>query len=75
MAKYTSRYKELTFYVGSERKKFANGVFSTDDKDAIAVLDTLRDVIKAEEPKPAAKPKAEDTPADKPAKAKPTAKK
>ncbi|MET3658521.1 hypothetical protein [Sporosarcina psychrophila] len=63
MAQYKSKFKELGFYVDGELKRFSNGVFSTDDKADITVLDTLSDATKTEEvipvekPKPAAKAK------------------
>lgn len=56
MAKYTSQYKELGFYVNGELKRFSNGQFETSDKDVVAVLDALVDVKKeAEEKAPAKK--------------------
>lgn len=57
MAKYTSQYKELGFYVNGELKRFSNGQFETTDKDAIAVLDGLVDVKKEAEEKAPAKRK------------------
>lgn len=64
MAQYKSKFKELGFYVDGELKRFNQGVYNTDDKAEISVLDTLTDVTKAEEakqpepkPKPAAKAK------------------
>ncbi|MEW9697949.1 hypothetical protein [Paenibacillus sp. SI8] len=70
MAKYTSRYAELSFYVGGELRKFHAGEYRTDNADEIAVLDALSDAEQvaeevSEEPKAA--PKA-------PARAKPSAK-
>lgn len=70
MAQYNSNFKELGFYVDGELKRFNNGVYTTDDKAEIAVLDTLQDVQAADE-------KAEEKPAEKPkpaAKAKPSGK-
>lgn len=55
MAKYTSQYKELGFYVNGELKRFSNGQFETTDKDAIAVLDGLSDAVKEAETKAPAK--------------------
>lgn len=58
MAKYTSQYKELGFYVNGELKRFSNGQYEATDKDAIAVLDGLADAKKeAEEKAPAPKKK------------------
>lgn len=45
MKKYTSKYKELSFYSGGERKKFINGVFETKDKEDQKVLDNTKDAI------------------------------
>lgn len=65
MALYKSKYMELSFYVGKERKQFSNGEYRTGDKKEIEALDSLIDVIKFDEPKkvaeetaPKAKPKA-----------------
>ena len=49
MAKFTSRYQALGFYVKGELKRFSNGQYVTDDKDEVAVLNGLTDVEKAEE--------------------------
>lgn len=60
MAKFTSRYPELTFYVDGVAKRFTNGTYETDDKATQDVLKSLTDVKaepKAEEAKPAEKPK------------------
>ncbi|QIG62523.1 hypothetical protein [Sporosarcina phage Lietuvens] len=73
MTKYTSKYKELAFYVDGKRKQFSNGVYDADDKREQAVLNTLKDAVAekpAEEVKPA--PKADNA---KPTKAKAPAKK
>jgi len=56
MAKYESHYKSLGFYVNDELKRFNNGIYTTDDKDAIAVLDEITDAIRIDETKPEAKP-------------------
>lgn len=68
MAQYKSKFKELGFYVDGELKRFNNGVYNTDDKAEIAVLDTLQDVQaaksnepKATEAKPATKAPARKT--------------
>jgi hypothetical protein len=60
MAKYKSQYLELGFYVNGERKQFSGGIYATEDKSEIEVLDKLSDAIKLEEApeaKPAVKPK------------------
>ena len=56
MAKYTSKYPSLGFYVNGVLKQFSNGLYVTDDKDELAVLDTIIDAVKVEETKPEAKP-------------------
>lgn len=43
MAKYSSRFKELGFYVNGGVKRFDNGEYVTENKDEIAVLDGLSD--------------------------------
>ena len=74
MAKYTSQYPALGFYVNDELKRFNNGQYATDDKDEIAVLDGLTDVKKVDEPQ-ATKPEAEKpAPAKAPATRKASAK-
>lgn len=69
MAKYTSRYPELMFYVNDELKRFSNGVYVTEDKDEVAVLDALIDAVKVDEPKPQAKTKSTEADAKPAAKA------
>ncbi|NGM81198.1 hypothetical protein G5B47_02095 [Paenibacillus sp. 7124] len=49
MAKYTSRYAELSFYVAGEERKFSAGVYEATTPEEIAVLDRLTDAIKTEE--------------------------
>lgn len=61
MAKYTSRYQALGFYVKGELKRFSNGQYVTDDKDEVAVLNGLADVEKVEE---ATQPKTNETKAE-----------
>jgi len=56
MAKYESKYPTLGFYVYDELKRFNGGVYETDDKDEIAVLDALIDTNRIDEPQPEAKP-------------------
>ena len=69
MAKYTSQYPALGFYVNDELKRFNNGQYTTDDKDEIAVLDELTDVKKVDEPQATKQPEAEKpAPAKAPAK-------
>lgn len=51
MAKYKSKYPELSFYVDTERKKFSNGVFETNVKKEIDVLESLIDAVRVDEPK------------------------
>lgn len=68
MAKYTSQYPSLMFYVGGELKRFSSGEYNTDDKDEIAVLDGLIDAKRADEPaKPQVtkQPEASEQPAPK----------
>lgn len=49
MAKYTSRYAELSFYVDGKERKFSAGVYDARTKEEIAVLDQLVDVVRAED--------------------------
>jgi hypothetical protein len=56
MAKYKSKYAELTFYVEGEAHSFKDGNLHTEDKEVIAVLDKLEDVKQIEEPKPKVAP-------------------
>lgn len=65
MAKYESRYKSLGFYANGELKRFNNGIYVTEDKDEIAVLNGLIDVTCVDE-EPKTEAKAEPT-ATKPA--------
>lgn len=53
MAKYTSRYEGLGFYVDEQLYRFHAGQFSTDDPKIIAVLDDLPDVTSVDEDVPA----------------------
>lgn len=57
MAKFTSRFPELSFYVGGDVHKFLAGGYSTEDKAEIEVLENLMDAQRVDEPKPEAKPK------------------
>lgn len=63
MARYESRYTKLGFYVNDTFKHFLGGVYETDDKDEIAVLDALADAVRVDEPK--TQPKTEAKPATK----------
>lgn len=51
MAKYTSRYAQLSFYVDNVLKRFSNGEYNTINAEEIAVLDDLKDAIRVDEPK------------------------
>ena len=51
MAKYESNYSTLGFYVNDELKRFSGGVYETDDKEEIAILDALIDAKRVDEPK------------------------
>lgn len=57
MAKYTSRYAELSFYVNGELRKFHSGEYRTDDAAEIAVLDGLVDANCTEAAAPVKAPK------------------
>lgn len=62
MAKYTSRFPELGFYVDGELRKFYVGEYATEDEKEIAALENIADAHRVDEPKaeeaPKAKPKA-----------------
>lgn len=51
MAVFHSKYRELSFYVNGEKHSFASGTYSTDDTKVIAVLETLADAKRIDEPK------------------------
>ena len=59
MTKFTSRYRELGFYVGDRLYQFANGQFMTDDPKVIAAISKLTDAVKVEEPEAPEVPKQE----------------
>lgn len=59
MAVFQSKYRELSFYVNGEKHSFSNGSFSTDNVEIIAVLDTLTDAVRVDEPKKPEAPKVE----------------
>jgi quercetin dioxygenase-like cupin family protein len=60
MAKFTSRFPELGFYVNGEHHKFHVGEYVTENADEIKVLKQLADTVRIDEPKAeeAPKPKA-----------------
>lgn len=60
MAEFKSRYPELGFYVNGKRRQFLNGRYVTDDKDEIAVLEKLADVVRVDKAEPKVEEKAED---------------
>lgn len=78
MAKFISRFPELSFYVGDERKQFVAGEFKTEDAETIKVLESIKEVRQAKEPKAEEKPKqaeaSEAKPKPTPTKRKSTAK-
>lgn len=51
MAKYTSRYAQLSFYVDGVFKRFSNGEYNTTNPRELAVLDELKDAIRVDVPK------------------------
>lgn len=56
MATFKSKYAELTFYVDGKPRSFRDGVYKTEDKAEIEVIEKLADVICVEESqKPTAK--------------------
>ncbi|WP_342439336.1 hypothetical protein NSS79_10695 [Paenibacillus sp. FSL L8-0436] len=52
MEKYTSKYAELSFYVGGQERKFSAGQYEAKTAEEIAVLERLADAIKSEEAAP-----------------------
>lgn len=56
MAQYKSKYPKLGFYVGESLKHFSGGIYETDDKGEIEVLDKLVDAVKTDEQPEAEKP-------------------
>lgn len=69
MTKYTSRYAELSFYVGGRERKFSGGQYVAQTAEEIAVLDRLVDAIKEPADSVAEIPEATAKPAPKPRKA------
>lgn len=63
MAKFTSHYKELGFYVEGEFKKFNDGRYVTEDEATIEVLSNISDAhrVAEETPKPKSKAPAKKT--------------
>ena len=57
MAKFTSRFPELGFYVGGEFRRFHMGEFTTEDKAEIEVLEKLTDALRVDAPKAEEAPK------------------
>lgn len=51
VAKYTSKYPQLSFYVDGALKRFSNGEFNTIQTKEIAVLDGLKDAVRIDDPK------------------------
>lgn len=68
MTKYTSRYAELSFYVGGSERKFSGGQYVATSAEEVAVLDRLVDAIKTEE-EAEVKPEEPVKPTPKPRKA------
>lgn len=52
MAKYTSKYAELSFYVDGTERKFSVGQYEATTQEEIAVLDRLVDAVKTDEEVP-----------------------
>ncbi|MFE4199347.1 hypothetical protein [Aneurinibacillus aneurinilyticus] len=63
MVEYKSRYLMLTFYVNGSARTFQDGRYTTNDKDEIAMLDSLKDVerVVTSDDKPQARRKAKGT--------------
>jgi hypothetical protein len=55
MAKYKSRYPELSFYVDGVERKFSGGAYDAKTAEEVAVLNRLSDAEPAED-KPAKAP-------------------
>ncbi|MCM3205616.1 hypothetical protein [Paenibacillus illinoisensis] len=68
MAKYRSRYPELSFYVDGVERKFSGGVYEAKTAEEVAVLNRLSDAEPdTEEPVQVDEEPAEDKPAKAPA--------
>jgi hypothetical protein len=50
VAKFTSRFAELTFYVDGQLRKFHVGEYTTENADEIKVLEQLTDAVRVDEP-------------------------
>ena len=70
MAKYESKYLTLGFYVYDELKRFNGGLYETDDKDEVEVLNALTDAKRVDEPKAQPKQTEAKAPAKRTASAK-----
>ncbi|MDQ0168771.1 hypothetical protein [Paenibacillus tundrae] len=69
MAKYKSRYLELSFYVDGVERKFSGGVYEAKTANEVAVLNRLSDAEPdSEEPAQVDGEQAEDKPAKAPSK-------
>ncbi|MFW5434350.1 hypothetical protein [Paenibacillus apiarius] len=66
MAVFQSKYRELSFYVNGEKHSFSSGSLSTDDTEIIAVLETLTDAKRIDEPEQPEAPKEEQPKEDEP---------
>ncbi|WP_046214780.1 hypothetical protein [Paenibacillus wulumuqiensis] len=64
MAKYTSRYKELSFYVEGREYKFMDGVFVTSTLEQDEVLGRVADATLVEEDAEEAEEETEEIAAD-----------
>jgi len=68
MAKYKSRYPELSFYVDGVERKFSGGVYDAKTAEEVAVLNRLSDAEPdTEEPAQVDEVDAEEKPAKAPA--------
>ncbi|MGN7387729.1 hypothetical protein [Sporosarcina sp. SAFN-015] len=68
MAKFKTRYSELGFYVDGSLCRFKGGIYVTEDKAEITVLETLADVERVDVPvktEPKTQAKAEAKPSTK----------
>lgn len=65
----STRYKALGFYVGTEFRRFAGGLYHTDDPETMAVLDAINDVVRTAEEASEQKPEEPVKPTPKPRKA------
>ena len=70
MAKFKSRYSGLGFYVNGSLRRFKNGVYVTNDKEEIAVLEKLSDVKRVDKPAKAGETESKAAEPKEPAEAK-----